>query len=170
MQTCRRIPIPLCTWWCRQGRCSAQSHGAGTTWGRPHIEDRTHITSSGSGEVKEKMYSYIHAVYLTQTLVKPGELDNSKHTSTREIFKLPQLKYLKLLWLLTFKLVLNRICLKACVLHKMASIRMITGSYSMYLSTGFWQDSWRNRHTENTYTYFKNYFVICGHLFLRVLH
>lgn len=39
--------------------------------------------------------------------------------------------------LLTFRRVLNKMWRKACVLHKMASIRTITRSYSMYLSTGF---------------------------------
>lgn len=43
--------------------------------------------------------------------------------------------------LLTFRLVLNKTCLNACVLQRMASIRMITRSYSMYLSTGFLHDS-----------------------------
>lgn len=41
---------------------------------------------------------------------------------------------------LTFIFVLKRMCLYACALHKTALIKMITGSYSMYLSTGFWQD------------------------------
>lgn len=46
---------------------------------------------------------------------------------------------------LTLIWVLNRMCLKAWILHKMASIRIMTGSYSMYLSTGFVQDFWRKK-------------------------
>lgn len=43
--------------------------------------------------------------------------------------------------LLTFSLVLNSTCRKAWALQRMASIRMMTRSYSMYLSTGFLHES-----------------------------
>lgn len=43
--------------------------------------------------------------------------------------------------LLTFRLVLNKICRNAWALQRMASIKMITRSYSMYLSTGFLHES-----------------------------
>lgn len=47
IQTCRRIPIPLCIWLYQQGHCSARSHGAWTTWGRLHTAGKTHTASSG---------------------------------------------------------------------------------------------------------------------------
>lgn len=49
--------------------------------------------------------------------------------------------------LLTLMSVLKRICLKAWILHKVASIRTITGSYSMYLSTGFLHELCREKKT-----------------------
>lgn len=57
VQTCCRTPIPWCTWWCRRGRCSAWSHGAETTWGKPRTAGRTHTASSGSAEAEEKKHT-----------------------------------------------------------------------------------------------------------------
>lgn len=57
-QTCRRTPTPWCTGWSQRGHCSARSHGAETTWGRPRTAGRTHTTSTGSaGGRKERLDS-----------------------------------------------------------------------------------------------------------------
>ena len=167
VQTCCRTPIPWCTWWCRRGRCSARSHGAETTWGRPRTAGRTHTTSSGSAEAEEKKHTReenmsahdsmramcvilqvcqlsIPLLLMTYVSSKRACHEHTASTYAITVFILmnyPRSMRWKQLILLTFKLVLNKMCLNACVLHKMASIRMITGSYSMYLSTGFWQDS-----------------------------
>lgn len=63
VQTCRRTPIPWCTWWCQPGRCSARSRAAETTWGKPHTAGRTHTTSSGSGgdaQTHKVKYTWTH--------------------------------------------------------------------------------------------------------------